>query len=311
MSRRHTINVPPGAYRSAELIQAGVHSKRLGAKDVRRIGRGIVLHPNFEYDDFSYRDRCIAVGMTLRQEFFLSRRSAAALLEIPHPPHPQGLVDVASFWPQRAPRHRLIDGHRVKSGILQWTENHGLTLPSASDIWCQLGPVTTLAGLVAAGDFLISGARIRGAPGGRAAPLSSLEELRHAHQRHRTTVGGPLRTRALALLRAPVDSPPESFLRIAIILAGFEEPKVNCPVPTRARTFHADLGYPELRIAIEYEGRYHFSSPDQARFDLQRRRSMVEAGWTVLQVLDSDVDDPHSFFVGLGMAIEAARAHLG
>ncbi|MBS3182789.1 hypothetical protein [Leucobacter manosquensis] len=284
MSRRHTINVPPGAYRSVELIQAGVHSKRLGANDVRRIGRGIVLHPNFEYDDFSYRDRCIAVGMTLRQEFFL---------------------------PQRAPRHRLIDGHRVKSGILQWTENHGLTLPSASDIWCQLGPVTTLAGLVAAGDFLISGARIRGAPGGRAAPLCSLEELRHAHQRHRTTVGGPLRTRALALLRAPVDSPPESFLRIAIILAGFEEPKVNCPVPTRARTFHADLGYPELRIAIEYEGRYHFSSPDQARFDLQRRRSMVEAGWTVLQVLDSDVDDPHSFFVGLGMAIEAARAHLG
>ncbi len=97
---------------------------------------------------------------------------------------------------------------------------------------------------------------------------------------------------------------------MALINAGFSEPTVNCPVPTARRIFHADLGYPELRIAIEYEGRYHFTSAEQARFDVQRRRSMIEAGWTVLQALDSDVDDPRSFFTTLARAIQTARSRL-
>lgn len=310
MSIRRTIHAPPQAYRTAELIQAGVHPKRLGAKDIRRVGRGLLLHPDFTFDDFSYRDRCIAIGMTLKQEFFLSRRSAAVLHGIPCSPHPQGLVDVASFSPQRAPRHRRIAGHRVKSGVLQWTERAGLTIPSAGDVWCQLGAITTLPELVAAGDFLTSGERIPGSGGARTTPLCPIEDLRRAHDRHRTTLGAPLRTRALRLIRAPVDSPPESHLRVALINAGFSEPTVNCPVPTARRIFHADLGYPELRIAIEYEGRYHFTSAEQARFDVQRRRSMIEAGWTVLQALDSDVDDPRSFFTTLARAIQTARSRL-
>ncbi|MEJ6488826.1 hypothetical protein PQI23_03710 [Leucobacter sp. USCH14] len=97
---------------------------------------------------------------------------------------------------------------------------------------------------------------------------------------------------------------------MALITAGFDEPTVNCPVPTAYRTFHSDLGYPELRIAIEYEGRYHFTSAEQARFDVQRRRSMIEAGWTVLQALDADVDDPRSFFATLTGAIQSARSRL-
>lgn len=306
MSRRRPIPVVPGVYRASELIGAGVSADRLRAHDVRRIGRGLVIHPEYEYDHFAYRARCVAIGQTLRSEHFLSRRSAAAVYGIPCPLPPRGRVDVASFSPHRAPRHRLIAGHRVKPGGLRWTEHEGITLPTPADVWCQLASVVAFRELVAAGDFLISGRRTLDGTGGRTPPLCTARDLELARSRHRNTLGAPVRQRALPLLRAPVDSPPESYIRLVIRDAGFDEPLVACPVPTQERVLHADLGYPDLRIAIEYEGAHHFSSERQVRRDAIRRKQMARAGWTVILAMDDDVADPASFIDALGHVIESA-----
>ena len=99
-------------------------------------------------------------------------------------------------------------------------------------------------------------------------------------------------------------------MRLAIVDAGFDEPVVNCRVVTRLRVLHADLGYPLLRIAIEYEGGYHFASTEQMRWDAARRKQMTNAGWTVIIVMDDDLSDMADMLATLAEAIESALARL-
>lgn len=307
VSQRNALPLAPGTYRSADLIAAGSHPKRLRASDVRRVARGILV-TDATFNPFDYLERCIAIGTTLRQGHFLSRRSAAWVYGIPCPQPPGGKVDVGSFSPHRAPRKSIIAGHRVKDGTLEWRTTQGIVLPSPADVWCQLAAVLTRSQLVAAGDFLISGQRVLDQIDTRTPALASMEELHRARARHRKTVGAPSRAAAIHLLRSPVDSPRESHLRMVIIGFGLAEPIVNCPVPTVGRLLHADLGYPDLKIAIEYEGAYHFRDVEQGRFDAARRRAMIDAGWTVIQVTDLDIADPTDFLRILCRALHAAQA---
>lgn len=71
---------------------------------------------------------------------------------------------------------------------------------------------------------------------------------------------------------------------------------------------HADLGYPQWRIAIEYDGMYHFENgAKQLKFDAARYERMREAGWTVLQLTSLDLKAPREFLDRLAKAIARAR----
>lgn len=290
----------------AELRRSGISRNRLEARDIRRVGRGIVLHPASELDPANYVDRCLGVAQALGEESFLSRRSAARIWGVPCPLPPGKRIDVASFSPRRAPRRSDVLGHRVKSGVLEWVLVNGIRIPSPPDVWCQLAAVLSLPDLVAAGDFLISGQRIEKGGGAREEPIVAPDQLASAVARHNRTAGTALRKRALPLLRSPVDSPQESKLRLMIVRAGFPEPMVNCEVPVIGRVLHADLGYPDLKIAIEYEGAQHFEDPDRVRHDADRRERMYEVGWRVLRVMAKDMDDPAEFLRRLATAMREA-----
>ncbi|MEZ5213696.1 MAG: DUF559 domain-containing protein [Microbacterium sp.] len=53
--------------------------------------------------------------------------------------------------------------------------------------------------------------------------------------------------------------------------------------------FQVDLAYPELKIAIEYEGEHHLTDPAQWAEDIARMDRLVEAGWRVIRVTKSEV----------------------
>lgn len=253
------------------------------------------------------RDRTLAIGRTLREGWFISRRSAALLLGVPAPAPPGQKVEVGSFWPTRAPRRPEILGHRVMPSTLLLGSAFEVAMPSPADVWCQLASVCTLWDLVAAGDAVLSGRRILHASGRRTSPLATSDQLAAAVERHRRSTGAPLLLLALPLLRCPVDSPPESFLRMLIVEAGLPEPDVNCAVEVFDRVLHADLGYPLWKIAIEYEGAHHFESIEQARRDAQRVEEMRSAGWRVLRVTALDLRDPVGFLRRLVTAIAEAQ----
>src|SRR5690606_35632822 len=60
-----------------------------------------------------------------------------------------------------------------------------------------------------------------------------------------------------------------------------------------------DLAYPELKIAIEYDGDGHRSDREQWRRDIRRQRELERRGWIVIHLTQADLDDPDAFLTHL------------
>lgn len=84
-------------------------------------------------------------------------------------------------------------------------------------------------------------------------------------------------------LAEPVsESPMETRIRLAVVFAGLPLPVSQHPVVVAGRSFRLDLAYPEMMLAIEYNGREHLT-PERADADLVREQLIVEAGWPVVR----------------------------
>lgn len=94
--------------------------------------------------------------------------------------------------------------------------------------------------------------------------------------------GGRRAGRAFDLADGRAQSPPESQLRVRLVLAGLPRPVPQHPVrlPGGA-VYHPDLPWPEYQVAMEYDGHWH-SEPDQLHRDRRRLNQLVAAGWLVL-----------------------------
>lgn len=90
----------------------------------------------------------------------------------------------------------------------------------------------------------------------------------------------------LALVNGLAESPRESRVRMAIVLGGLPSPVAQHPVSIDGRRYRLDLAYPELRLAIEYDGREHRGQL-RAHADLLREADLTRLGWTVLR-FDTD-----------------------
>ncbi|PWR08351.1 hypothetical protein DKT68_16035 [Micromonospora acroterricola] len=96
---------------------------------------------------------------------------------------------------------------------------------------------------------------------------------------------GGRRARWLFELADPAaQSPPESQLRVRLVLGGLPRPVVRHPVRLpNGVVLHPDLAWPEYRVAVEYDGQWHADS-DPLHRDRRRRNLLVGAGWLVLHV---------------------------
>lgn len=104
--------------------------------------------------------------------------------------------------------------------------------------------------------------------------------------------GSRLAREALALADGRAESPPESRLRMLLFQAGLPPvPQYVVRADDGSFVARVDLAYPELRIAIEYDGLWHADS-DQFRKDRRRLNALVAAGWVVLHVTAGDLIRP-------------------
>lgn len=281
----------------AEFRAAGVPRWRLYADDVDHPLHGVVTRRGAT----SGADpRVEALRLALGPGQFFSRRTAARLHDIPvRQGKDPGLIEVGALRPLRPPRRPQVSGHQLREGALRRVPLGPTWLPEIEDAWCLLAQVASREELLAAADYIVSG------PSRYEPPLSTLDLLVAASRRFRGCTGAKLCAGVLPLVRTGVESPRESELRLVIVDAGFAEPVTACPVRVAGRTLHADLGYPELRIAIEYEGVYHFGrdAVEQARRDVARVRAMEAAGWRVLRATVHDLRDPRAFLSELAGAI--------
>jgi G:T-mismatch repair DNA endonuclease (very short patch repair protein) len=88
------------------------------------------------------------------------------------------------------------------------------------------------------------------------------------------------------------ESPPETRLRLLLRRAGLPPPVAQYRV-FGADGFigRVDFAYPELKLAIEYDGMWH-AEPGQFAKDRRRLNLMSAAGWRVLFVTGADMHEP-------------------
>jgi very-short-patch-repair endonuclease len=118
----------------------------------------------------------------------------------------------------------------------------------------------------------------------RAINLDALRVLRNRHLGVRR--GGGI-AEVLALVDPRSESPMESRVRMALRLGGLPPPAVQHPVVARAVRYRLDLAYPEVLLAVEYDGADH-RTQQRARRDLVREAALTALGWHILR-FDADV----------------------
>ena len=64
-----------------------------------------------------------------------------------------------------------------------------------------------------------------------------------------------------------------------------------------------DFAWPDLRLAVEYDGAWH-AEPGQLAKDRQRLNRLQAAGWTVVFVTAADLRDPVRLLATIRAALQ-------
>ena len=88
------------------------------------------------------------------------------------------------------------------------------------------------------------------------------------------------------------ESPPETRLRLLLRRTGLPAPVAQFRVFDQEGFIgRVDFAYPDLKLAIEYDGAWH-AEPGQFARDRRRLNRMSAAGWRTLFVTAADMHEP-------------------
>ena len=271
--------------RTAHASDWGVTERRTRARDIQHPYHGVL---GADLRLTTVLEQCRAYEPRLLDGQVFSHCTALALWGAPIPRGRADALHVSVRFPRTPPRTAGIVGHSLQ----RWESGARFGLPVSPVLasWCESAALLDRIELVAAGDALVTGARV---PGGRAIPLARIVDLRRALAARSGSPGAGRALWALDRIRTGVDSFAESQLRLILVRHRLPEPVTDCPVAVAGGlTLHADLGYPDARIAIEYEGDAHRTDRKRWMRDIRRRELMEDAGWRVIRVVQADLDDP-------------------
>ena len=305
-----------GPFRYSEAKVAGIGRGRLRADDIDHTHHG--LYAPTAGDDIVAR--CENLAPLLGEHAWFSHLTAARLWGMPLPfawtaHEPLHVLTLAAAPPMRRPgvvgwETSRTDTRREMMGLIP--------VVAASEAWAQLAvPGSTgLDGdaggkrklsrewLTAVGDYLLTGPKVDGTRH----PLSTVAEMTASVARRRRSRGVVDSTWALEMVRSPVHSPKETELRLGLVACGLPEPDVQVPVMTAAGLRHADLGYPDARLLIEYHGDQHRTDRAQWLEDLTRRQLFEDAGYRVMEVGAADLTpNCHALAARVRRALDGRR----
>jgi very-short-patch-repair endonuclease len=214
-----------------------------------------------------------AAALVLPGTAWLSHSTAASLQGLPVPHD----VTVHACVPSAADR-RLRGTLTVRvrpRPATAYVDN--LLVTTGPDLFGEMGELVGLVDLVVLGDAMV--ARRLATP---ARLMEAATTLRHSH---RAAV-----VRAASLVRARVDSPMETRLRLLLVLAGLPEPQVNPEIRGDGFRTRVDLCYPQLQLVIEYDGQQH-RADDLTQWDRDNDRLawFAQHGWEVLPVISRGI----------------------
>lgn len=264
---------PPGtAFRRRDAVQAGVTKHRLDGPAFQSIFSAIRMPASLQV---TVRLRAEAALLLCHDSAFVSHHTAAHIWGgiVPDEVDVHVSVREARHRPQRFGIHAHVSSRPndiVTSGKVR--------LSDPLRTFIELSRELDLVDLVVLGDSLVKAGAL------------SIEQL------HVGTQGwhgaGAMRARQAArLVRAAVDSPMETRLRLLLMFAGLAEPQVNWTIRNDIGqvVYRLDLAFVEWRVAVEYDGRHHAEDDRQWAHDLGRREALDGLGWRLVIARATDV----------------------
>ncbi|MCB7135390.1 hypothetical protein [Cellulosimicrobium marinum] len=233
--------------------------------------------------DPTLADRCRAVARVLHPDSAFARTTALRLLGVEVPweiARDDRLHVVSTRRGDRAQRTAVVS-HYCGQDRLDVVEVDDLRVTSPAQTWLQVAHALPPDAVVVLADSMTR----------RRHPATTVAELRRLMD-STYKMRGIVRCReAIGLVRPGTDSSMETRTRLILVQAGLPTPAVNRPALDDAGRFLAlpDLSYPELRIAIEYDGDVHRTDPATWRRDVERRQRLEDAGWVVVTATADDV----------------------
>jgi hypothetical protein len=264
-------------FRGSRAVSRGLITKRqLDSPAWRRLFRDVYVNSaSYAADD--HRMWCDAAALMLPAGAAIGGPSAAYLWGAGSPSR-GAPVTVTVPMPQRLrAQDRLVVRHqRLSAGDV--TSFGGLPVTSPARTAFDLGRQSDRREAITAMDAILHRRLIK------------KERLAAYADRRSGWPGVGLFTARLDETEPLTESPMETLLRLLITDAGLPRPVAQLDVTSRAGYWLArvDFAYPELRIAIEYEGDHH-RDRDTFRDDIARKRRLEQDGWLVLRFTADDV----------------------
>jgi hypothetical protein len=95
---------------------------------------------------------------------------------------------------------------------------------------------------------------------------------------------------AVGLADAGAQSPKETWLRLLLMRADLPRPQTQIPVFDEFGGVigYLDMGWGDVKIAVEYDGEQHRSDRRQYTWDIRRGEMLERLGWIVIRVVAGD-----------------------
>lgn len=243
--------------------------------------RGVRLPSTDAADDLLVSEAALlaAPGTAL-----LSDLSAALSWTLPLPPPATrtetSRVSVAVPRDQVRQRRTGVRGRRLTVPPEHRTRHRGMWVTTPARTWIDCAPLLAIHHVVAMGDAILH------------RQLASAADLAAMVRWGRGRRGVVTARRALDLLDAGAESPPESIVRCHLVLADLPRPRTQYDIVEDGEWLaRADLAWPDARVIVEYDGAVH-ADDRVRRHDAVRRNLLQERGWLVIVFTARDLAHP-------------------
>jgi very-short-patch-repair endonuclease len=95
---------------------------------------------------------------------------------------------------------------------------------------------------------------------------------------------------AISLFDSGAQSPKETWLRLVLVRAGLRRPQTQIPVFDEfgSAIAYLDMGWEDVKVAVEYDGDHHRSDRSQYNWDIRRLERLQHRGWILIRVVAGD-----------------------
>lgn len=275
-----------GVFRGSEAVAAGVlTADQLRGPQFRRLYRDVYLPAGMP---ITHPVRCEGAALALPAAAVITGRSAATLRGIPLARETDP-VEIVVPLDTRIARRSGLDVRRcdLRAQEIEPWSGIGLATPLRTSLDLLLD--RTLPDAVADLDTVLRAGLVN--PG-------ALQRM----VAERSDRGIVAARRAVELADPRAESRPESRLRVYLVLDGLDPQPQYVVCDWQGVVARVDLGFPQQRLAVEYDGAWH-GEWRQISADRERLNRLQAAGWNVLFVTGRQLRDPQNVVASVRAAL--------